>query len=114
MRPKHGKTWKPRLSQKAQRDYANISEWTEETFGARQADLYAALIDAALDRLEADPFAAPSRNRDEELGGGYWTIHISRPGRHIMVYRVEGEHVVIVRILHDSMDIARHLPPGDE
>lgn len=113
MKPRRGKDWKPQLARLAQRDYANIAEWTEENFGVRQADVYAELIDNALDRLAADPFALPSRNRDTDLGNGYRTIRIAKQGRHILVYRIEAERVLIVRILHDSMELSRHLP-GEE
>ena len=114
MKPRRGKNWKPRLARLAQRDYTNIAEWTAEKFGPRQSDAYAALIDKTLDHLAADPFASPSRNRDADLGEGYRTIHLPQKGRHILVYRIEAERVLIVRILHDSMDLARHLPSGDD
>ncbi|MGD9965645.1 MAG: type II toxin-antitoxin system RelE/ParE family toxin [Hyphomonadaceae bacterium] len=46
----------------------------------------------------------------EEIGSGYRTIHLARPGRHLILYRVEGTAVLIVRILHDSMELSRHVP----
>jgi toxin ParE1/3/4 len=88
-------------------------DWTTENFGARQASAYAALIDAALDRLKDDPFAAPSKNRDDDIGAGFRTLHVARPGRHLLLYRVEGTRILIVRILHDSMELSRHLPPDE-
>lgn len=114
MKSRRGKDWKPRLTRLAQRDYSNINEWTEENFGVRQADAYAALIDNALDRLAANPFAPPSRDRDTDIGKGYRTIRIAKRGRHILVYRLEAERVVILRILHESMELMRHLSAEEE
>ncbi len=109
MKAPRGKAWTPKLSHEAERDYANIIAWTVETFGSRQAQRYRALFKEAHARLAQDPFAAPARMR-EDLGAGYRVLHLSRPGRHFPVYRVEEARVVIVRILHDSMDLSRHLP----
>jgi len=45
------------------------------------------------------------------------TLHIARHGRHFLLYRtVYGRIIEISRILHDRMDLPRHLPPfpGDD
>jgi len=36
-------------------------------------------------------------------------VRLSHHGIHLIVYHIEDNHIVIIRILHDSMDIARHL-----
>jgi toxin ParE1/3/4 len=36
-------------------------------------------------------------------------VRIHHHGRHYIIYRPERDGVKILRILHDSMDIARHL-----
>lgn len=103
------KTWTPKLSREAEQDYAKIIAWTVKTFGSRQAQRYRALFKEAHARLAQDPLAAPARTR-EDLGVGYRVMHLSRPGRHYLIYRIEERRVVVVRILHDSMDLSRHLP----
>ena len=114
MSPKRGKTWKPRLGRRAQRDFTDIVAWTAERFGQRQALAYATLLRTSIAQLKADPFAFPSKARDGDVGAGLRTLHIARPGRHLLLYRVEGEQVLVLRILYDSMDLARHLPPEEE
>lgn len=109
MKAPRGKAWTPKLSREAERDYADIIAWTVETFGSRQAQRYRALFKEAHARLARDPFANPARVR-ADLGAGYRILHLSRPGRHYLVYRTEDRRVVIVRILHDRMDLPRHLP----
>jgi toxin ParE1/3/4 len=49
-----------------------------------------------------------------ELGETVATLHVARQGRkgrHLLVFRVSAsERVVeVLRILHDSMDLSRHL-----
>lgn len=107
------KAWKLVLTGPAERDLGDISAWTAAQFGPRQAEKYTASITALFLKLEVDPTNLPSRQRDE-LGPGFRTWHVGGRARHLLLYRIEGDRVVVLRILHDSMDIARHLPPGDE
>ena len=67
----------------------------------------------ALAALSQDAYLRDSRPRDE-IRPGLRSLHGSRRARrgsHIIVYRVsESEYVDILRILHDSMDLDRHVP----
>jgi toxin ParE1/3/4 len=37
---------------------------------------------------------------------------MGRRGRHFIMYRAASGNVIeVVRILHDAMDLARHIPP---
>jgi toxin ParE1/3/4 len=51
----------------------------------------------------------------EEIRPNIRTLHVARHGRrgrHFIMYRAALDHVIeVVRILHDAMDLARHLPP---
>ena len=106
------KSWRLVLSAAAEADLANIAAWTAETFGVRQADVY---VDALLDCVEelaANPFIERSRPRDE-IAPGLRSLHMTKPrrrGRHFILYRAEDDVLTIVRILHDSMEMTRHLP----
>jgi len=92
----------------AEQDFAGVITWTAENFGARQARAYARLFIETIDKIARDPLASPSRARDEEIGAGFRTLHVARPGRHLVLYRLRGaDEVLIVRILHDSMELAR-------
>jgi len=54
-----------------------------------------------------------------EIRGDLFTLHIARGGRrgrHLILFQVESsapDRIVVLRILHDSMDIARHLPSDE-
>lgn len=105
--------WRIRLSAAAERDFAAILQWTAETFGARQAEGYREVLVAALTSLGAGPEVLGGKPRDEILPGLH-TLHVRRPGRHFVVYRVSvGDAIEVVRILHDAMDLARQIRPKD-
>jgi toxin ParE1/3/4 len=102
--------WTIVLGAEAERDFSHIIDWTTENFGPRQAARYADLMLAGIDVIAENPFSSRSRER-EEIGGGYRTVHLARPGRHFILYRMEGtDTVLVVRILHDSMELSRHVP----
>jgi toxin ParE1/3/4 len=111
------RNWRARLSTAAERDFASILEWTNERFGARQAGLYRDALEEGIRTLRNGPDVPGARRRDDIIAGA-WSLHIARNrrrGRHLLLYRVTGENTIeIVRILHDSMDTARHLPRQED
>jgi len=108
--------WRVRLGAAAELDLANILKWTAESFGPAQAHAYRDTIVRAIGELAHGPDVAGSRARDEILRG-LRTLHIARHGRrarHLLMYRVAAKRTIeIARILHDSMDLQRHLPLAD-
>lgn len=105
--------WRIRLTGPAHRDFADILRWTRTNFGAQQAQAYRELLLAALAALGDGPDIPGSKLRGDILQGAR-TLHIQRPGRHFLLYRpAEGNSLEILRILHDAMDLARHVPSGD-
>lgn len=107
-----GARWTIVLGETAERDFSEIIDWTTEKFGVRQAERYADLILATIDGIASNPNSNRSRARDE-IGGSYRTVHLARPGRHFILYRLEEPAtVMIVRILHDSMELSRHVSEG--
>jgi toxin ParE1/3/4 len=113
--------WTVRLTRAAEADFQDILIWTVEHFGARQARVYAMTLMRAISALTSGPSVAGARTR-EDLGSDVATLHVARArrkGRHLIVFRVRtnrDEHVVeVLRVLHDTMDLPRHLdPPEDE
>jgi toxin ParE1/3/4 len=118
-----------RLSQPATADILDILVWTAMHFGDSARRRYQVLITTALLDIETDPLLPGSRSR-LELGPGIRSFHlehsrrramspdgiVQRP-RHLILYRFLDPAVIgIGRILHDAMDIERHLPKqfGDE
>lgn len=109
-------SWKVALAPEAERDFAGILQWTEKQFGAAQTVRYRTLMISALAQLSSGPLVAGSRARDE-VETGLRSLHVARSGkrgRHVLVYRWREHKITVLRILHDSMDIARHLTSSDE
>jgi toxin ParE1/3/4 len=104
--------WRPFLSTEADRDFASIVEWTTRKFGRRQASIYQENIFAALERLRHGPNMPGAKMRND-IGPGLYMLHVARRGRpasHVLLYRPRTEQrIEILRILHTSMDISRHL-----
>jgi toxin ParE1/3/4 len=105
--------WRVRLSVAAELDFANILRWTAENFGSRQARLYRDALIQAIGELANGPEVAGSKARDEIMRE-LRTLHVARwgrHGRHFLLYRaVPGRVIEIGRILHERMDLRRHLP----
>jgi toxin ParE1/3/4 len=106
--------WQVILSGEAEKDFARILTYTGDTFGPRQAEIYETTLLSAIALLGTDPEILGSVARDE-LRPGIRSLHVARNGRrgrHVIMYRAKPEQVIeIVRILHDAMDFARHIPP---
>ena len=105
--------WIAHLTDKAAQDIENILDWTYEQFGPLQMDAYADVINDALEALTEGPQLNDVRPRPE-LGEGVATLHVARKGRkgrHLLVFRAHEQDrmIEVLRILHDSMDLTRHL-----
>lgn len=110
-----------RLSQAAQGDVLDILTWTHEQFGDAARLRYESLLVAALRDVASQPDRPGSLARPE-LGAGVrsWHLRLSRQHmhagvgvvhrpRHFLVYRTEPGMVVVGRVLHDAMELARHM-----
>ncbi|ARN80294.1 type II toxin-antitoxin system RelE/ParE family toxin [Methylocystis bryophila] len=109
--------WRIHLSDAAERDFQHILETTLETFGERQLEVYRLTLVEALAALEAGPNISGSKARGEILPD-LRTLHVARKGRrgrHLILYRAAAGNIIQVsRILHECMELARHLPPEAE
>jgi toxin ParE1/3/4 len=109
--------WRTRLGAAAELDFANILKWTTENFGARQARAYRDILVQAIGELAGGPDIAGPKARDEIIAG-LRTLHMARHGRrgrHLLLYRAApGRIVEILRILHDGLDLRRHIPPASD
>lgn len=108
--------WAVRLGQQAEQDFVEILQWTTKTFGEGQASTYAETIALAIEALEGGPDILGARAR-EDIQPGIRTLHVARQGRagrHFVVFRAARSDIDVLRLLHDSMDLLRHLPaPND-
>lgn len=114
------RAWPVRLTAAAEGDFRQILAWTSARFGEQQARAYRETLSAALQALTAGPTIAGVRARDD-IGKGMYTLHVARlgrRGRHFVVFRVGGESdhgvIEVLRLLHDSMDLQRHLPSAND
>ncbi len=111
-----------RIAAPALRDIGDIWVWTVERFGHAAALRYEALIDQAIADLADDP-ARPAAKGHRDLLPGLWFYHLAHsrahlPGdqvvkspRHFVMFRHSAQGVIeILRILHDSRELARHVP----
>lgn len=107
------RNWIVRLTHQAELDVLDITQWTAEQFGELQADQYLETISLALEALANGPETPGVKNRNE-LGPDICTLHIARHGRkasHFVMFRVSEAQVLdILRILHDRMELSRHIP----
>jgi toxin ParE1/3/4 len=91
------------LTNEASDDYQDILLYTLERWGQKQEQIYDDLLDNALTSIRENPKIG---RRLPKLPSRYRAYHV---GRHYIIYREEGEDIVVFRILHDQMDLARHL-----
>lgn len=92
------------FSPRARSDLAEIWDFTAGRWGADQADRYVGAIVATVDAVAAGEKTGRAVDR---VRRGYRRI---RSGSHLVFYRRGASaEVVVVRILHERMDVARHL-----
>lgn len=107
-----------RFASPASRDLASILRRSRFQFGEQVASNYALLIRSAVDEIRNDPFrpasnalTRPRRDiRRYAVRFARGTIpadqRIGRP-RHILIYEVFPDELVVLRIVHDAMDQRR-------
>lgn len=112
-----------RLSATAQTDIAAVLAWTGTKFGLDACRRYEALLTTALQDLASDSTRRGTTTRPE-LGTNVFSYHlrhsrkragaapgIARSPHHLLLYRVTPPGLVeIGRMLHDAMELERHLP----
>lgn len=105
----------------AKDDIRAIIRWSLKEFGAAAALRYSDLIEQAVRNLRDDPMRPGAKER-AELGNGVRTYHLKfsrnhvagdrvKEPRHLLAYRIRKDDVIeVVRLLHDSRELVRHLP----
>lgn len=89
-------------------DLRSIRNYTLEKWGERQEQFY---LDAMWNRFEEiliDPDPDRWRVREDLFPG----CQLAAQGKHVILFRIRGKTLQIVRILHSAMDYPRHIPPG--
>ena len=91
-----------RLSRSAAADLQEIAEYTIERFGIMQARRYRESLKNCFVQLANNP--ALGRRVEQLMSGLQRFEHQS----HVVFYIDEPENILIVRVLHSSMDVPRH------
>lgn len=110
-----------RLTHAAQADIVSILAWSHEQFGEEARRRYEALIVTAI-RDAAGRGSDVGRIARPELGEGVFSWHLRQsssgsPGGHVgrprrfLICRREADVLVVGRVLHDAMELRRHLDP---
>jgi toxin ParE1/3/4 len=91
-----------RLSARAAGDIAGIADYTIEQFGVNQARRYRDGLETCFSALAENPLLGRST---EELAPN---LKRFEHGSHVVFYQARERGVLIVRVLHESMDAPSH------
>ena len=94
-----------RVTRLASQDYEQVLDYTIERWGVEQYRKYRSMLRGAIDIIAEDPLNLESRARADLFDGA----RIYPIGRHYLVFYISDECVILARILHQQMDLPRHL-----
>ena len=97
-----------RLLKISEADLDDIWKYTCETWGIRQASKYLRQLKKRIEALSRNPQIGLQCNWIAE---GLRSFH---EGRHLIFYRIEKKGIVILRVLHDRMDVPERIKESAE
>jgi toxin ParE1/3/4 len=93
-----------RLRPSAERDFVEIGDYTRETWSEEQAQIYLQRLLQTIRQIGERPLSG------RLLGGVGADYRSRRSGSHLIFYVAKPDGLVeVVRILHEKVDIRRHL-----
>lgn len=92
-----------RLTNQAAKDNGEILETSLANFGQVQVQRCAENLDATFRLLANNPLIARERQEHDP------PVRIFPAQRHRIIQVIEAESVLIVRVLHNRMDLGRHI-----
>ena len=84
-------------------DLRSVREYTLEKWGSRQEQRYLDGLWTKFETILANP--ERWRARDDLFPG----CQIAAEGRHVILFRLQGRTLQIVRVLHSAMDFQQHI-----
>ena len=110
------------ITHPARADLTDIRRYIIDRYGRAVADAYDALLKQAIRDVWEDPYRPGSQER-LDIGANIRSYHsalsrersaskIKSPRHFILYFLPHDDEVAISRVLHDSRDLARHIP-GD-
>lgn len=95
--------FKVSISQAASNDIRSIARYTQDTWGADQRRRYLNGLNEKFEMLSSMPEMGKER-RDFRP-----PVRIVNYERHLIIYVIDGEEILIVRVLHQSQDVPARL-----
>lgn len=92
-----------KLSPRAKQDLLEIWLYTRDTWSTTQADSYYGEL---VTSMKALAMGAKRGKSIDDIHSGYFS---SASGSHRIIYRHANRQVLVIRILHQRMNVRRHL-----
>ncbi len=92
-----------RLTPQARSDLDGIWEYSAKQWSIDQAETYLRALNSTMQLLTEQPELG---RKIDDIREGYL---IFQAGSHLLIYRLKTDCIEIVRILHKSSDVERHL-----
>lgn len=90
----------------ARNDLKSIFTYSIRKWGLAQARRYSDQLNAHVQKIaHSAAFIKPVNNSERSLMQ-------SATGRHLIIFEQSDEQILIVRVLHEAMDIPRHISPS--
>ena len=87
----------------AEQDLKEIWHYSYDKWGTDKATAYLLQLDAGIQGLSNNPHIGKAH---DHIRKGYRAIQINR---HVVFYRLQGQSIDIVRVLHERMLAEKHL-----
>ncbi|MEW6234256.1 MAG: type II toxin-antitoxin system RelE/ParE family toxin [Candidatus Omnitrophota bacterium] len=97
-----------KLLKASEADLEDIWKYTYESWGGRQASKYLRQLKKRIEALSRNPDIGWQR---DNLSKGLMCF---REGRHLIFYRKLKMGIVIIRVLHDRMDVPERIKETEE
>ncbi len=92
-----------KVSKEAENDLVEIYRYGVINYGENKADQYIEALKEKCQFLADVPNLCPDRDEFNP------SVKIHHHSKHLIIYVIENDAILIVRILHDRMDIQQHM-----
>lgn len=92
-----------RVSKRAESDLRSVARYTQEKWGAAQRRVYLDGLNDTFEVLSQNPMIATERQDFQP------PVRIHTHERHLIVYVIDDDGILIIRVLHQSMNVPGHL-----
>lgn len=92
-----------RFTRRAEADIIDSYLYGLDNFGPAQADAYEQELRHSIALIAENPRIAAERGEYSP------PVRVHHHARHYIVYLIEDSHILVVRVLHDAMDLNRNL-----